>query len=76
MSRILLAKSASESEDLTKLLCDVLSIYSSYLMDNATHNFVMNMLHAKDSPTLPFDVDSVYEHMYHLKEDMIDERNK
>lgn len=76
MSRILLAKSGIENKDLTKLLCDVLSIYSSYLMDEPTHNFVLNLLHAKDNPSLPFDVDSVYEHMYHLREDMIDERNK
>lgn len=76
MANILLAKSGVENKDLTKLLCDVLSIYSSYLMDNVTHNFALNMLHAKDNPSLPFDVDSVYEHMDRLKEDMIDERNK
>jgi hypothetical protein len=76
MNKILLAKSEAENKDLTKLLCDVLSIYSSYLMDDVTHNFVLNMLHAKDNPSLPFDVDSVYEHMYRLKDDIIDERNK
>lgn len=76
MSKLLFAKSASENEDLTKLLCDVLSIYSSYLMDDVTHNFVLNLLHAKDNPSLPFNVDAVYEHMDRLKEDMIDERNK
>lgn len=76
MSKILLAKSQSENKDLTKLLCDVLSIYSSYLMDDITHNFALNMLHAKDNPSLPFDVDSVFEHMNRLKEDIIDERTK
>lgn len=76
MSKILFAKSDTENKDLTKLLCDILSIFSSYLMDEPTHNFVLNMLHAKDNPSLPFNVDSVYEHMYRLKEDMIDERNK
>lgn len=76
MSRILLAKSKTEDKDLTKLLCDVLSVYSSYLMDDITHNFALNMLHAKDNPSLPFDVDAVFEHMDRLKEDMIDERNK
>lgn len=76
MSQIFLAKSSAENVDLTKLLCDVLSVYSSYLMDDITHNFVLNMLHAKDNPSLPFDVDSVFEHMNHLKEDMIDERAK
>ena len=67
---------STDQTDLTKLLCDVLSIYSSYLMDDVTHNFALNMLHAKDDPGLPFDVDAVYEHMYRLKDDMIDERNK
>ena len=76
MSTIFLSKSSTENGDLTKLLCDVLSIYSSYLMDDVTHNFALNLLHAKDMPSLPFDVDGVFEHMDRLKEDMIDERNK
>ena len=76
MARMLLAKSGTENKDLTKLLCDVLSIYSSYLMDDVTHNFALNLLHAKDNPSLPFDVDAIYEPMDRLKEDMIDERNK
>ena len=76
MANVLLAKSADLSGDITKLLNDVLSIYASYLMDDATHNFVLNLLHAKDTPALPFNVDDVYEHMFRLKEDMIDERSK
>lgn len=76
MNKVFMTKSATKDEDLTKLLCDVLSIYSSYLMDDLTHNLVLNMLHAKDTPSLPFDVDSVFEHINRLKEDMIDERNK
>ena len=71
-----ITRSTFNAEDITKLLCDVLSIYSSYLMDDVTHNFVLNMLHVKDTPSLPFDVDSIFEHMYRLKDDMIDERNK
>jgi len=76
MARILLAKSETENKDLTKLLCDVLSIYSSYLMDDIPYPAIMDHLHSLDTSLLPFNVDAVFEHMDRLKEDMIDERNK
>jgi len=76
MSKTLLAKSVSQSRDITKLLCDVLITYSSYLMDDVPYPAIMDRIHSLDTPALPFDADAVFEHMYRLKEDMIDERNK
>lgn len=77
MSKILLAKTGSEGKNLlTKLLCDMLSTYTSYLMDDVPYPAIMDRIHALDTSVLPFDVDSVFEHMFRLKEDMIDERNK
>ena len=61
---------------LTKLLCDILSTYAKYLMDDISYPVIMDHLHSLDTTTLPFDVDNVFEHMYRLKEDMIDEHNK
>lgn len=77
MSKILLAKAAVDNKDLlTKLLCDMLSTYASYLMDDVPYPAIMDRIHSLDTTTLPFDVDSVFEHMFRLKEDMIDERSK
>jgi hypothetical protein len=76
MTDALLAKSDSRSGDITKLLCDMLSTYSSYLMDDVPYPAIMDRIHSLDTIALPFDADSVFEHMYRLKEDMIDERNK
>ena len=76
MTNVLSAKSASKSEDITKLLCDMLSTYASYLMDDVPYPAIMDRIHSMDTPALPFDADAVFEHMYRLKEDMIDERNK
>lgn len=76
MLKTLLAKSTSQSGDITKLLCDMLSTYSSYLMDDVPYPAIMDRIHSLDTIALPFDADSVFEHMYRLKEDMIDERNK
>ena len=76
MTNVLFAKSTSQSGDITKLLCDMLSTYSSYLMDDVPYPAIMDRIHSLDTIALPFDADSVFEHMYRLKEDMIDERNK
>ena len=76
MSNTLLTKSASQSGDITKLLCGMLSTYSSYLMDDVPYPAIMDRIHSLDKPDLPFDADAIFEHMYRLKEDMIDERNK
>jgi hypothetical protein len=76
MTKTLLAKSMPQSGDITKLLCDTLSIYSSYLMDGIPYPAIMDHLHSLDTSLLPFNVDAVFEHMDRLKEDMIDERNK
>lgn len=77
MSKVLLAKSMVEGKDpQTKLLCDILSTYASYLMDDLPYSSIMDRIHSLDTAALPFDVDAVFEHMDHLKEDMIDERNK
>lgn len=76
MTNVLFAKSMSQQGDVTKLLCDMLSAYSSYLMDDIPYLAIMDRIHSLDKPDLPFDVDKVFEHMYRLKEDMIDERNK
>lgn len=76
MTNVLFAKSASQPGDVTKLLCDMLSAYSSYLMDDVPYLAIMDRIHSLDKPDLPFDVDKVFEHMFRLKEDMIDERNK
>lgn len=76
MTKTLLAKSMPQSGDITKLLCDTLSIYSSYLMDGMPYPAIMDRIHSMDTPALPFDADAVFEHMYRLKEDMIDEHNK
>ena len=76
MANVLLTKSLPQSEDITKLLCDMLSTYSSYLMDGMPYPAIMDRIHSLDTIALPFDADSVFEHMYRLKEDIIDERNK
>jgi hypothetical protein len=76
MTNVLLAKPASQSGDITKLLCDTLSVFSSYLMDETPYPAIMDRLHSLDKSSLPFDVDEVFEHMYRLKDDMIDEHNK
>lgn len=72
----LISATAAETKDLTKLLCDILSTYSSYLMDDVLYPAIMDRIHSLDKPDLPFNVDAIFEHMYRLKEDMIDERNK
>jgi hypothetical protein len=76
MTNVLSAKSMSQSGDITKLLCDMLSTYSSYLMDDVPYTAIMDRIHSLDKPDLPFDADVVFEHMFHLKEDIIDEHNK
>ena len=76
MTNVLFAKSASQQGDITKLLCDMLSTYASYLMDDVPYPAIMDRIHSMDTPALPFDADVVFEHMYRLKEDMIDEHNK
>ena len=77
MSKALLAKSMVEGKDpQTKLLCDILSTYASFLMDDTPYPALMDRIHSLDTTTLPFDVDTVFKHMDHLKEDMIDEYNK
>lgn len=77
MSIILMAKSDDYNQyPTTKLLCDVMSLYTSYLMDDIPYPAIMDHLHSLDTSLLPFDVDAVFEHMDRLKEDMIDERNK
>lgn len=77
MSKVLLAKSMVEDKNpLTKLLRDILSTYANYLMDDISYPVIMDHLHSLDTTILPFNVDSVFEHMCHLKEDMIDEYNK
>lgn len=65
-----------DKNPLTKLLRDILSTYANYLMDDISYPVIMDHLHSLDTTTLPFDVDNVFEHMCHLKEDMIDEHNK
>lgn len=77
MSKTLLAKSMPQGKNpVTKLICDILSTYSSYLMDDIPYPAIMDRIHSLDTAALPFDADSVFEHMDHLKEDMIDEHNK
>lgn len=77
MANCLMAAVASPAKSpLTKLLCDMLSTYSSYLMDDVPYPAIMDRIHSLDTIALPFDADSVFEHMYRLKEDVIDERNK
>lgn len=76
MAKTLLAKSETKNKGLTELICDMLSAYSSYLMDDVPYLAIMDRIHSLDKPDLPFDVDKVFEHMDRLKEDMIDERNK
>jgi len=76
MTNVLFAKSASQQGDVTKLLCDILSTYSYYLMDGMPYLAIMDRIHSLDKPDLPFNADEVFEHMYRLKEDIIDECNK
>lgn len=73
-----MAVSASPQENtpVTKLLCDVLSLFESYLLDGITHNFALNRLHSLGNLVEPFNVDAVFEHMDRLKDDFIDEMNK
>lgn len=54
----------------------MLSTYASYLMDDMPYPAIMDRIHSMDTPALPFNADAVFEHMYRLKEDMIDEHNK
>lgn len=76
MTKLIAKSEGQEKNPLTKLICDILSVYSSYLADDITHNYTLNALHHLDTLVEPFNVDDVYEHMERLKEDFYDELHK